>query len=247
MKGKSFIEPYSSEWFSIRLGKWTASKSDLLFKSGKAKDAVFGEGALTHIDTLIDEILTGEQVEAKGWQLDWGISQEPFANEMYSLITNQQTKPSGFYETDALSGGTPDFETEDGKGIGEIKCPASGVIYLKIARCESVDELRKLNPLYYCQPQDNMVHSGAEYADFVGFNPRIKNVDLQMKILRIYPDEVWRKERNYRMGMVAEIMTERIENILKLPEKNLAYRNVKVDDGQLNKLKYTLTKIQQSA
>lgn len=247
MKGKAFIEPYSPEWFNIRLGKWTASKADLLFKAGKAKDAVFGEGALTHIDVLIDEILTGEQVEAKGWQLDWGISQEPFANEMYSLITNQETKTSGFYEYDAMSGGTPDFETQDNKGIGEIKCPANGAIYLKIARCESVDELRKFNPLYYCQPQSNMLFAEKEYADFVAFNPRIKNVDLQMKIFRMYPDEVWRKDYHYRMDLVAEIMVERIENLLKLPEKNLAYRVVKVDDTHINKLTNALTKIQKSA
>lgn len=241
-----FIEPYGSEWFAARSGKWTSSKMDLLFKKGKLKDQVFGQMALTHIDTIIAEILTGEQAEAKGWQLDYGIANEPFAIDKYQIITNQLTSTSGFFTYNSLAGGTPDFIVGK-EGIGEVKCPANSANYIKICGLSSVDQLRDFNPLYYDQPQGNMLFANASYCDFVAYDGRVKNEDLQAKIFRIYPDDPWRKEYHYRMDLVAEIMVERIENILKLPEKNLAYRVAKVDDTHITKLKSTLNKIQQSA
>ena len=226
MINKEFIEPHTDEWYKVRLGKWTGSKMDLLFKKGRAKDQIFGEAALTHIDVLISQILTGMEEEATGKHIDWGLAHEFDAKERYQQILNIKVKDAGFFVFNTLSGSTPDFITEDCSGVGEIKCPGALKTYCQIAQLQTVEELKDYDPLYYHQPQSHIYFTGAEYCDFIAFDPRIKVYDAQMKIMRIYPDTAWQNDFEYRLGLAAEIMQERLEAILKIPEQIMQYRKL---------------------
>jgi YqaJ-like recombinase protein len=227
MQNKPFIEPHTDEWYATRLGKVTSSKSDLIFKGGRGKDEYFGTGALTYINILIAERLTGESKEASGRPIDWGLSNEHDARLMYSMVTNQKVTESKYYNHDGIYsqifGGTNDGEVDD-EGIIEIKCPYASENHIAICQMNTVEELKKFDNGYYCQSQGNMFLTGAKWCDFISYDPRVKNTDFQIKIMRIYPDQAWFKELEERLAEVAAIMAERLNYIFNVGDANLKYR-----------------------
>jgi len=209
-----FIEPHTIEWAQARLGRFTSSEIHKLFASGRKKDELFGKGALTYIKTKIAEILTGETKNPTSMSMDWGLSNEKDAILRYEKETGVKTRTSGFYTYNSIYGGSPDAEVND-DGILEVKCPFASENHIAISLCNSVEELRDFEEAYYTQPQGNMFVTGTQWCDFISYDPRCKNEKFQIKIIRIYRDEAFMKELEYRLEEASVIMNEYLQNLLK--------------------------------
>jgi hypothetical protein len=208
-----FIEPHTRAWTEARLGKFTSSEIHKLFVSGRKKDELFGKGAITYIQTKVAEILTGESKNPTSIAMDWGLSNERDAILRYEQETGVKTNTSGFYIQNDIYGGSPDAEVGD-DGILEVKCPYASENHLGIYLCNSVDELRDFEESYYTQPQGNMYITGRQWCDFISYDPRCYNPKFQIKIIRIYRDEEFIKELEYRVGEAAEIMNNYLQKLL---------------------------------
>ena len=171
------------EWLADRAGRATgscAAKILAKIKSGEAatrRDYRF---------QLAVERLTGRPAEP-GYvsaEMEWGTLQEPSARLAYEAATGNAVREAGFaYLPSIMTGCSVDGFIDDGGrvGIQEIKCPktATHISYLLAER---------LPPDYEPQVLHNMWVTGAEFADFVSFDPRLPE-KLQLFIVRIERNE----------------------------------------------------------
>ena len=222
----TFIEPHTPEWHEARKERLTSSEIDKIFVSGREKGQLIGQGGLSYINKIIAQILTGIVKETPETEaILWGLTEEDEARQKYQIKTNQEVEGSFFVPYNTILGGTNDGFVKEGgrlKSIIEIKNPNTEK-HIQVLRCQSVEELKKIDGQFFHQPQANMLFCEAEYCDFICHDSRIKYVDLQMKIIRIYPDMRWRKEFNERMEWVAEYINETLERAMKTPEQNAMF------------------------
>lgn len=221
------IEPQSDIWLQERLGVLTSSKIHTLFVSGKPDTYGFGTGAITYLDEKIAEILSGETKESPDTEaIMHGLAEEPFAKERYSSIVNREVGKSFWIKYNSIFGGTNDgyvAERNKIKSCLEIKCPDTKK-HVKVLKCEVAQNLEKIDPQYWHQVQANTLFCGADYGDFVSFDPRIKHYDFQIKIIRIFPATDWRKSLDDIVGRAADYMGNAIEIIKRVPELNMGFR-----------------------
>ena len=223
----NFIEPHTDEWLMARLGHFTSSEWHKLFQGGRKKDDYFGTGAITYINEKVAEILTGVPKEMiKGLPaIDWGVANEPDAAFAYEKTTNQICSHSGFYEYNKVFGGTPDREIlHNGKIIIEIKCPHVTSNFIAACKINSGIELLAFDKEKYSQCQGNMLVTESEMCDLVYFDPRIKDPDYQIKIIRIYRDEPFINEGLERLDAATDILIESVETIINMQERNSQFR-----------------------
>ncbi|MDR3551251.1 MAG: YqaJ viral recombinase family protein [Candidatus Babeliales bacterium] len=255
MKLSDGIEPFSDKWREIRNGRLTSSLIHKIFISGQGKDNLIGVGGMTYINQKIGEILTGfnsDEITDDGDLPDdvvRGLADEPWALERYSEITGEFVNSSLLFEYNAIAAGTTDGQKIDKKGniigILEVKCPRPHK-HIKVCAVDAAIELKKIDAQYYHQTQANMLFTGAEHCDFVSYCDKIKTYDLQIRIVRVYPDLEWRKDFLNRIDWIASYMTEQIEKILKTPERNLSYRIEKKPE-EIDNLKSAIDAIKEIA
>ena len=201
------------EWLAARAGKVTASKVSDIIAKGKSG----GESASRrdYRLQLVCETLTGQPQELGfvSAEMRWGTEQEPFARAAYEVRTSRMVDQLGLVihpiielGAASLDGITLDHDLEaallqglneeerekmraiwakDGmapsEGLVEIKCPktATHVGYLKAG----------VVPADY-QPQMlwQMACTGAQWCDFVSFDPRLPE-GLQLFVIRFQRDE----------------------------------------------------------
>lgn len=222
----SLIEAHTDEWVAARLGHFTSSEWIRLFEGG-TNGAYFGKGANTYIDEKVAEIMTGKPKEMiRGLPaIDWGVAHEPDAADAYSILTNQKLIHSGFYEYSAVFGGTPDRECEfNPKLIQEIKCPYVSSNFTAICKIQSGEEFFKKDKEKYAQCQGNMLITCSDICDLIYFDPRMRGLEFQTKIIRIYRDNDFIKKGLERVDEATEVMTTNIEQIIAMHERNLTYR-----------------------
>jgi predicted phage-related endonuclease len=191
MRSNLIICPHpqgTSEWLADRAGRATGSRAkDILakIKSGEAA------ARRNYRVQLVTERLTGSPAEG-GYvneAMRWGTEQEPFARMAYESMTGNLVSELGFlYIPDVMAGCSVDgLIEEDGKtGVFEAKCPASAthVEYLTAG---------KLPSEYKPQILHNVYVTGADFADFVSYDPRMPE-KLQLFWVRWERDEVEIKE-----------------------------------------------------
>lgn len=241
------IVPHTPEWVAARLGKITASEMHRVFVKGQSKNNFLSVGALTYVNKKIGEILTqimSDEVPEVD-DIQRGLAGEIFAIERYEELTGVEVYPSMLYSYNAIAAGTTDgCMSEDKKtikGILEAKAPRAH-IHLQCLAVDAPIELKAISPQYWHQPQANLLFTGADYADFVSYNESFKHYDLQVRIIRLYPDMDWRKDFVEIIDWIAEFMGIQLEKILKAPERNLAYRFNKHPE-QIEKLQDAITNI----
>lgn len=229
MKLTDGIIPNTEEWILSRLGKITASEIHKLFVKGQGKDKLIGIGGVNYLNKKIGEILTQVMSDNVPETEDVlrGLGHEKFAIERYSILTNETVYDSKLFNYNAIAAGTTDGQTSnDGiniKGIIEAKCPRANK-HIQVLSVDAAIELKDIDPQYYHQPQANILFTGAEYADFISYNDEIKHYDLQIRVIRVYPDMDWRKQLVDIIDYSAEYMDNKLTKILKAPERNLALR-----------------------
>lgn len=155
------------EWRADRAGKATGSKAHCIGAEGRTK----GTEATTRKDyrfQLVAERMNGAPIE-EGYvskEMQWGTEQEPFARMAFEAMTGEFVEEAGFlYRPDMPVGCSLDGFTGGRKGIFEAKCPkmATHIEYLLANR---------IPPEYVAQLTHNLWVTGAEYVDFVSFDPR---------------------------------------------------------------------------
>jgi hypothetical protein len=171
------------EWKLARAGRATGSRAKDIIAKIKTGEAAARRDYRTQ---LVTELLTGAPAE-DGFvsaEMRWGTDNEPFARMAYEVKRGVIVHESGFaYLADIRAGCSVDgfVEDSDGLGIVEYKCPKSAthVSYLMADR---------LPPEHEPQVIHNMWITGAAFADFASYDPRMPE-NLQLFIIRVHRDE----------------------------------------------------------
>ena len=173
----------SPEWFAARAGRLTGSVAgDIL---GKLRSG--GEPAARR-DLRVQlavETLTGTPMEQTGFTsaaMQRGIDVEPIARGAYEARTGNIVRTTGFVIREDLAVGCSlDGDIRQFEGILEIKCPKSAT------HCGYLKEQR-LPPDYLAQVTHNLWVSGAQWCDFVSYDPRFPE-HHQVFIQRVERDD----------------------------------------------------------
>ena len=219
-------------WFRCRLGCVTGSKIGDLMKSGKKKEQVFGDTALSYIYQVAaermlnpvfvddDELFADyvEQMQITSKAIRWGQEQEDNAKELL-LRLNDTWKLSEVsscrHDTIAHFAASPDGIIEDDCGIRmvlEIKCPNPNTYVRYLNEISDGETLKAVKPEYYYQMQSEMSCTGAGSGVFVAYCPWLTS---PIHVVHIVRDEETIKAIEERVIKANEIVDE----IIKATEK----------------------------
>jgi len=179
------IEQGTDDWFTVRLGKVTASRvADLMAKTKS--------GYSTSRDNYMAQLVCERLTQTKGdsftsTAMEWGTTQEPFARAAYEAKTGAMVEEVGFvpHPTIEWAGASPDGLVGD-DGLVEIKCPNTATM---------IDTLLtgKVPSKYNTQMQFQMACTGRAYCDYVVFDPRMP-AKAQLFIKRVNRDNAFIRE-----------------------------------------------------
>lgn len=150
------------------------------------------------IDARANRAATIERAQSRGQDASaataWGHKWEPAARAAYELRTGEWTEPGAWTVHPRIPyvGGTPDAVMPAARGGAEFKCPEDPGNHLLFLASQ------KLPDAHWWQVQCYLWISGAEWWDYVSFDPRCAVEELA--ILRVFPDN----EALFRMGQQCE-------------------------------------------
>lgn len=175
------MDQHSSEWFSARLGKVTASKvKDVMSKGrGGAPSAT----RQNYMMQLLCERLTGKREEGyTSSAMQRGTDLEPVARSAYEIDKGVMTTETGLILHPKIEGfgASPDGLVGD-RGMLEIKCPntATHVFTMQSGRHD---------PQYEWQMFAQLSCADRDWVDFVSFDDRMPD-ELQYACFRLERDE----------------------------------------------------------
>lgn len=172
----------SPEWFAARLGRATGSCADKILAKIKSGEAATRKNYRVQ---LVAEILTGVSQDKVfvNDAMQWGIDTEPQARMAYEQRTGNIARETGFASVNgARIGCSLDGDIDEFEGLLEMKCPntATHLEYLDAAR---------VPPDYVPQITHNMLVTGAQWADFVSFDPRLPDY-LRLLVVRVKREDL---------------------------------------------------------
>jgi putative phage-type endonuclease len=172
----------TEEWFTIRIGKVTASRvADVIAKTKTGYSA----SRDNYMAQLVCERLTGQKGESfTNAAIQHGIDTEAYARAAYEALHDVLVDEVGFvpHPTIEMAGASPDgMVGED--GLIEIKCPNTAT---------HIDTLlsQTVPGKYNTQMQFQMACTGRKWCDFVSFDNRLPE-ELQLFVTRVPRDEVF--------------------------------------------------------
>lgn len=173
------------EWFRRRLGMFTGSMIPKLMTSGRSKDQIFGQTALTEIyrvaaeRDLTDhgiELYIDQQIDRDFKQTRWGNEYESEARELVcaSAVRGRvhPTIPTLSASADGIFGGgeiVPEIGEIHPGTILEIKCPYTIEKHKANGRIKDIKQNE-----YYDQMQTEIACYDAPGCVFVSYDPRSK-------------------------------------------------------------------------
>lgn len=235
MTTTNYFTEAQQRWLMARLGKITSSRCDVLFTGGKRPmtedelaiekamkgrrttvDTMFGEGAITYLQGLVDEMTTGEPKEEMDFkQTEWGKANELDAMLNFQTITGLSVTYHGISDPEFIrygdfAGGSPDGKVNDKKenAIVECKCHYDGAKHMKKLLIKSVDEFKQKFSAEYAQDQMNMRVTRTENCYSISYDPRKIEPKLRMKIIKVPIDKDWQEEFDLRLPAAIEMMAE---------------------------------------
>lgn len=166
-------------------------------------NARFGDGCKTYVYEKIAEILT-QSVHMTGGSAatEWGNDNEANAAEYYEQKTGKKVKPAGFIKYGEFAGGSPDGEIVGENGIIEIKCPYNPANHIRLM---VTNELPKS---HFWQVHGNILATGAEYCDYISYDPRMIDEENKMIIVRVNRDSEVQKILIERINEVSYYMNK---------------------------------------
>jgi putative phage-type endonuclease len=176
------MEQGTEEWFTIRIGKVTASRvADVIAKTKTGYSATRDN----YMAQLVCERLTGQKGESfSNAAMQHGTETEPLARLSYEVATNVLVDEVGFvpHPTIEMAGASPDGLVGD-DGLLEIKCPNTAT-HIETLLSQSVPGK------YNTQMQFQMACTGRQWCDFVSFDNRLPD-ELQLFVKRVPRDTVF--------------------------------------------------------
>lgn len=183
------------EWKQARLGMITASRfADVMTQPKTTRDREAGklsQTAMTYLRQLAWEVWAGKYLVsqiASGVKdyvpraCQWGLDNEDQARDVYQELTGNLVEQTGFLSIpDTRVGCSPDGLVGDDGGV-EIKCPYTGEVHC------SYRELDTVPKEYFWQVHGAMYVTGADWWDFVSFDPRVDDIDKAIHIVRVERD-----------------------------------------------------------
>lgn len=184
------IEQRSLEWHRLRIGCFTGSKIGDLMKSGRKKEQIFGDTAMSYIfkvaaermlnpvfvndDELFGQYVEQQQVYSKA--IIWGQEQEDNAKDLL-MKKNPEWELADLssckHDTIKFYAASPDGLIYDRKEqmIVEVKCPNPDT-HIKYVSCiKDNDTLKATKPEYYYQMQAEMDCTNTPKGIFVSYCP----------------------------------------------------------------------------
>ena len=165
----------SEEWFALRLKyPLTASHAQAIATGGKGLETLCW-------DKMAEKYSDAPRVSYTNEHLERGIELESQARSIYELETGRAVSEVGFVTNKSISnvaGCSPDGIVE--KGLMEIKC-FEDKKHFKMIKQGIVIESQ-----YQWQMQMQMLFTGAEFCDFVLYNPNYKE---SLLVERVLPDK----------------------------------------------------------
>ena len=184
------VEQRSLDWHRLRIGSFTGSKIGDLMKSGRKKEQIFGDVAMSYVfkvaaermlnpvfvndDELFGQYIEQQQVYSKA--IIWGQEQEDNAKDLlmkknpeWELADVSSCKHDNIPHFAA----SPDAIIYDRKKlmIGEIKCPSVHTFVRYLVEINDAESLKKVQPDYFYQMQAEMACTNAESGIFVAYCP----------------------------------------------------------------------------
>ena len=201
------MEQRSSEWFSARLGKVTASRvADIVSKTKSG----YSTSRANYMAELIVERLTGKAADHyQTAAMAWGTNTEPMALSSYEEHTGGLVEEVGFvpHPSIAMSGASPDGLVKD-DGLVEIKCPNTATHIETVLGQEAPAK-------YLPQMQWQMACTGRDFCDFVSFDPRLPD-DMQLFIRTVRRDAEMIKNLEEEVSKFLVEMDAKIVQLRKL-------------------------------
>lgn len=189
------VEQNSEEWFSLRIGRFTASTFKSLFA---AKSTAEYQKA---INKVVFEKLTNEAPESfKNEYMERGSELEPIAIEQYELNTFNDTTNGGFFSIGDYIGASPDRLVDD-DGMVEAKCPSFHTMITYLLKKELPSE-------YKYQVHGQLFVTGRKWCDFIAYHPKLK-----MLIIRVERDEAIINEIKQALDEAIKLVEYRINAI----------------------------------
>jgi putative phage-type endonuclease len=176
------MEQGTEEWFTIRIGKVTASRvADVIAKTKTGYSATRDN----YMAQLVCERLTGQKGDSfSNAAMQHGTETEPLARLSYEVTQNVLVDEVGFvpHPSIEMAGASPDGLVGD-DGLLEIKCPNTAT------HIETL--LSQIVPgKYNTQMQFQMACTGRQWCDFVSFDNRLPE-ELQLFVKRVPRDTVF--------------------------------------------------------
>jgi putative phage-type endonuclease len=172
----------TEEWFTIRIGKVTASRvADVIAKTKTGYSA----SRDNYMAQLVCERLTGQKGESfTNAAMQHGTETEPLARAAYEALQDVLVDEVGFvpHPTIDMAGASPDGLVGD-DGLIEIKCPNTAT-HIETLLSQTVPGK------YNTQMQFQMACTGRQWCDFVSFDNRLPE-ELQLFVTRVPRDEVF--------------------------------------------------------
>ena len=168
-------------WLLERVGFVTASQFKHLLPGKKG-------GYLAARDTykwqLITERLTGRATEHYvNPAMQWGIDQEGFARDAFTRKTGMEVDLVGFVKHPVLMcGASPDGVLDGGDGLVEFKCPTTNTHLQTI--------MNGMDPMHMAQLQGQMWMTGAKYAWFASYDPRLP-ASMELYLQKVDRDQAY--------------------------------------------------------
>ena len=179
------MEQGTEEWFTIRIGKVTASRvADVIAKTKTGYSATRDN----YMAQLVCERLTGQKGESfSNAAMQHGTDTEPLARAAYEALKDVLVDEVGFvpHPSIIMAGASPDGLVGD-DGLLEIKCPNTAT-HIETLLSQSVPGK------YNTQMQFQMACTGREWCDFVSFDNRLPN-ELQLFVKRVPRDNEFIKQ-----------------------------------------------------
>lgn len=171
------------EWFADRAGRATGSKAACV--TAKVKSGEAATRADYRVQLALERLLCKPCAdEFSSDDTDRGHEREPFARMRYEIVTGITVEQCGFlYREDMMAGCSPDGLLEDGGRLGlwEAKCPKSKTHFKYLVE-------NRIPPTYQSQVLHNVLMTGAEFVDFVSFDPDMPE-KLQLFVFRWERDD----------------------------------------------------------
>jgi len=195
------IEQGSADWLALRLGIVTCSELDCLLVNGKGPEG-FGAGAMSYMDQLIGERITGEAAELpfSTRATERGKEFELLARDLYQIREEAEVEEVAIILNHGI-GYSPDGLIGD-MGLTEIKSKLPKFQVSVILAGEVPKE-------HVAQCQGGLYVSGREWIDFVSY---WKGMPLFVK--RMHRDETYIAKLAERVATFNELLEDRMAKVL---------------------------------